>query len=132
MGDPEAESVLPRIENDLLELFVAISRGKLSDENILITSQHVSTVMLVSQGYPDKYEKGKIISLPDEMKEAIIFHAGTSLDQFSGNILTSGGRVLAVTAFGNDMKDALKKSYTGAEIIRFDGKYFRRDIGFDL
>lgn len=132
MGDPEAESVLPRIENDLVELFTAVSRQKLAGQTILTDQRYAATVMLVSKGYPGTYEKGKPIGGLDLHRECLVFHAGTRLDAGSGKVLSNGGRVIAVTSFGNNMKEALAKSYFHAGRIDFEGKYFRKDIGFDL
>ena len=132
LGDPEAESILPRINNDLLELFKAVAEKRLAKETISINPDYTATVMLVSKGYPDKYEKGKIISGENEIDDSLIFHAGTSFDPVSGNVLTNGGRVMAVTSFGGSMNEAIVKSNRNAEKIRFDGKNYRRDIGFDL
>ena len=132
LGDPEAESILPRINNDLLELFNAVAGKRLDRETIFVNPDFAATVMLVSQGYPDKYEKGKIISIDNNSDDSLLFHSGTVLDPLSGNILSNGGRVIAVTSLGDSMKHALEKSYRNAEKILFDGKNYRRDIGFDL
>ncbi len=132
LGDPEAESVLPRIRNDLLELFIAVGKQKLEDESILVDPRHAVTVMLVSKGYPDSYEKGKEIVGLDRTKESFVFHAGTTRDPSSGKILSTGGRVIAVSSVCNNTKQALSKSYANAETIDFEGKYYRKDIGFDL
>ena len=132
LGDPEAESILPRLNNDLLELFKAVAEKRLANETISINSDFTATVMLVSKGYPDKYERGKIISGENEIDDSLIFHAGTGFDPVSGNVLTNGGRVMAVTSFGGSLKEAIAKSNRNAEMIRFDGKNYRRDIGFDL
>jgi phosphoribosylamine--glycine ligase len=132
LGDPEAESILPRINNDLLELFIAIAEKRLAGETITVNPDFMATVMLVSRGYPDKYEKGKVITGEDGINESLIFHAGTIFDTDSGNILTNGGRVIAVTSPGGSLKEALSKSYLNAGKIRFEGKNYRRDIGFDL
>jgi phosphoribosylamine---glycine ligase len=132
LGDPEAESILPRINNDLLELFTAVAEKRLEKETILVNPDFVSTVMLVSGGYPDKYEKGKIISFNNKIDDSLLFHAGTSLDPSTGKILSNGGRVIAVTSFGDSLSQALEKSYCNAEKIMFEGKNYRRDIGFDL
>jgi phosphoribosylamine--glycine ligase len=132
MGDPEAESVIPRIQNDLVELFQAVSEQRLENIDILTDPRTAATVMLVSHGYPEKYEKGKIITGCDQVTTSIVFHAGTRMDAAGANILTNGGRVIAVTSFGNTMKDALLTSYQNTEKIHFEGKYFRNDIGFDL
>ncbi len=132
MGDPEAESVIPRLQNDLVDLFLAVSSQQLDKEVILKDPRFTGTVMLVSKGYPDKYEKGKVITVNEKIEGSIIFHAGTKTDTESGNTVTNGGRVMAVTSFGKSMKEALAVSYKNAEKIEFEGKYYRRDIGFDL
>ena len=132
MGDPEAESVIPRIQNDLVDLFLAVSSQHLEKEVILIDPRFTGTVMLVSKGYPDQYEKGKVITVQEMIKDSILFHAGTKTDAASGNIVTNGGRVIAVTSFGNSMKEALSASYRNATKIEFEGKQYRKDIGFDL
>ncbi|KPK88191.1 MAG: phosphoribosylamine--glycine ligase [Bacteroides sp. SM23_62_1] len=130
MGDPEAEVVLPRVSSDLLEMFIAVAERKLKRKKIEIDSRTVITVMLVSGGYPGKYEKGKEIHNLNDVKNSIIFHAGTAISE--GKIVTSGGRVLAVTSYGSDMMEALARTYRNADLINFEGKYCRRDIGFDL
>jgi phosphoribosylamine--glycine ligase len=130
MGDPEAEVVLPRIKSDLLDLLVAVGKKKLGGKDIEIDPQSVCTVMLVSGGYPGKYKKGEEIRGLEKESKSVVFHAGTRLE--NGKILTNGGRVLSVTSYGEDMSQALARSYITAERIEFDGKYFRRDIGFDL
>ena len=132
MGDPEAESVIPRIGNDLLELFKAVAEKRLENETIILNPGFTATVMLVSKGYPDNYEKGKLISGIDDVKESLIFHAGTVFSADHSSILTNGGRVLAVTSFGKSMEEALSRSNRNAKKIDFEGKYFRKDIGFDL
>jgi phosphoribosylamine--glycine ligase len=132
MGDPEAESVLPRLQNDLVSLFLAVANQTLEVENIKTDPQFTATVMLVSGGYPDQYEKGKVIRNEDLVTGSLVFHAGTSPGPAEGQTLTAGGRVIAVTSFGKTMKEALDQSYANAEKITFGGKYFRRDIGFDL
>jgi phosphoribosylamine--glycine ligase len=132
LGDPEAESILPRINNDLLELFLAVAEKRLAGECISVNPDFFATVMLVSKGYPDRYEKGKMITGEDQIDKSLIFHAGTSLDTATGNILTNGGRVIAVTSSGATLKEALFKSYLSAEKINFEGKNYRKDIGFDL
>jgi len=132
LGDPETESILPRIKNDLLELFLAVTEKRLEKETILVNPDFAATIMLVSKGYPDKYEKGKIISGENKIDDSLLFHAGTVYDPVSGEILSSGGRVITVTSLGDSMKHALEKSYRNAEKIMFDGKNYRRDIGFDL
>lgn len=132
MGDPEAESVIPRIKTDLLKLFTAVGKGTLAEEFIETDPRFATAVMLVSGGYPGSYEKGKAISGHEEINDSIIFHAGTSLDVESGKTLTNGGRVMAVTSFGNKLEDALRRSYVNASNISFEGKYYRRDLGNDL
>jgi phosphoribosylamine--glycine ligase len=130
MGDPETEVVMPRIKNDFLEVLVACGKGDLKSQKIITDERAVCTVMMVAGGYPGDYEKGKIITGFSKIKDSIIFHAGTKK---SGNeIITNGGRVLAVTSFGKDMADALKKSYKNIEVLEFEGRYWRRDIGGDL
>ena len=130
MGDPETEAVLPRIKSDLLDLFQAVGKGCLNQKTLELDPRFASTVMLVSGGYPERYEKGKRITGIDRVKESLVFHAGTKI---AGNeVHTNGGRVLAVTSFGDTMKEALNKSYDGAEKISYDAKYYRTDIGFDL
>ncbi len=130
MGDPETEVVMPRIKSDFLELLVATADNKLSEKSIEIDERTVSTVMLVSEGYPDAYEKEKEIRGISESKDVLIFHAGTKI--VNNKILTNGGRVIAVSAYGKDIKSALNKSYKKAEEIQFHGKNYRNDIGFDL
>ncbi len=136
MGDPESEVVLPRIKTDFVELMKATAEGHLAVTDIELDERIVSTVMLVSGGYPGSYEKGKEISGldqvngPDQDGGSVVFHAGTKAD--GDQVVTSGGRVIAVSSFGSSMKEALEASYRNAEKIDFDGKYYRRDIGFDL
>ena len=131
MGDPEAEVVLPRIKTDLLALMKATGKGKLNSEKIELDERTVSTVMLVSGGYPGKYEKGKLIKGYDDVEDSIVFHAGTKLNE-KAEVLTNGGRVIAISSFGKNMEEALEKSYSNAEKIEFEGKYYRGDIGFDI
>ena len=130
MGDPETEVVLPRLKTDLLDLLIAVKDGNLDSKTIEIDTQTFVTVMLVSGGYPGSYEKGKVITNLDKVEGSIAFHAGTGTKE--GNIVSSGGRVIAVTSSGNSMKEALAKSYKNADAISFEGKYCRNDIGFDL
>lgn len=130
MGDPETEAVLPRIKTDLVDLFEATYHQKLNDINIEIDERTAATVMLVSGGYPEDYEKGKEISGLENVDGSIVFHAGTKLE--NGKILTNGGRVLAVTSLDDNFKKALKKSYQNIEKISFDRMQYRGDIGFDL
>ncbi len=130
MGDPETEAVIPRIKNDLVELFDAVANVNLSEHTIQVDERTAVTVMLVSGGYPGDYEKGKIISGINSVEGNFVFHAGTS--EQNGNLVTSGGRVIAVTSLGNSIKDALQSAMKNAEAIQFEKKYFRRDIGKDL
>ncbi len=132
MGDPEAESVIPRIKSDLLDLFVGVADGSLKDKNLEIDNRYTAAIMLVSKGYPGSYEKGKEITGIDKITGSIIFHAGTKVDEDSEKILTNGGRVLAVTSFGDTMEEALKISYKNAELINFEGKFYRKDLGKDI
>ena len=130
MGDPETEVVLPRIKNDWVELMQATAAGRLNEVDLLVDPRSAVTVMLVSGGYPEAYEKGKEIQgLPTE-NESILFHAGTQLKE--GKVTTSGGRVMAVTSYGEDFSDALKTSYATITKITFDGMNYRKDLGFDL
>ena len=130
MGDPETEVVLPRLKTDLVELFLAIKNQSLNNVSIEIDQRAATTVMLVSGGYPEAYEKGKEITGVNAIEDSIVFHAGANL--LDGKIVTSGGRVMAVTSFGNSYKEAIKKSYQSIKNINFDKMYYRKDIGFDL
>lgn len=130
MGDPETEVVLPRIENDLVALFEAVANGNLAAVDLQVNPQTAGTIMMVSGGYPEDYEKGKIISGLDNVSGSIVFHAGTKMTE--NNVVTNGGRVLAITSFGNDIEEATKKSYQNINLISFDKMYFRKDIGLDL
>ena len=130
MGDPETEVVIPRIKSDLLHLFKGIGDGTFSEKDLHIDEDTAATIMLVSGGYPEKYEKGKVISGLDDIDGSIVFHAGTKQEE--GAVLTNGGRVLAITSFGKNIEDALSKSFANAEKINFEKKYYRKDIGFDL
>jgi len=130
LGDPESEVVLPRIKTDFVDLLKATANEKLSEVEIELDERTVSTVMLVSGGYPGSYEKGKEITGLDQVEGSVVFHAGTKPED--GKVLTSGGRVIAVSSYGASMKEALEASFKNAEKIQFEGKYFRSDIGFDL
>lgn len=130
MGDPETQVVLPRIKNDLGELLLAAAERRLSQIEIEIDDRSATTVVAVSGGYPEKYEKGKEITGLENVKGSTVFHAGTTIKE--GKTVTNGGRVLAVTSYGEDHRFALKQSYSQVEKINFDGIYFRGDIGFDL
>ncbi|MDC7995017.1 phosphoribosylamine--glycine ligase [Altibacter sp. HG106] len=130
MGDPETEVVLPRIQTDLVRLLEATYQQRLSEIDLQIDAQAATTVMLVSGGYPEAYEKGKEISGLAEVKNSLVFHAGTRLE--GAKAVTNGGRVLAVTSLDSDFRKALKKSYQNIESLHFDRMYYRTDIGFDL
>jgi phosphoribosylamine---glycine ligase len=132
MGDPEAEVVIPRIKSDLVDLLEHVANNTLHEATIEFDPRVAVSVMLVSKGYPEKYEKGKTIHGIGNAKNCVLFHAGTSTDIESNDIKTSGGRVIAITAFGTDMEAALQEAYENAEVIDFEGKYYRKDIGFDL
>ena len=131
MGDPETEVVIPLIESDFAELLSAVARQELGQAELKIRNEAAATVMMVSGGYPEKYEKGYAIHGLDEVEDAIVFHAGTRLSE-EGEVLTNGGRVLSVTALGSDFRQALEKSYKNVEKIRFTDSYYRKDLGFDL
>ena len=130
MGDPEAEVVMPRLKSDLVDLLEAVAEGRLGDQSVEVDPRACSTVMLVSGGYPGSYETGKPIRGLEPLTDVHIFHAGTT--QRGQAVITSGGRVLAVSAFGDSIRAAVQRSLRGAEQIDFEGKYFRRDIGQDL
>jgi phosphoribosylamine--glycine ligase len=130
MGDPETEVVLPRIQNDFLTILQAIHENRLDRIELEVDSQAAATIMAVSQGYPQAYEKGKEISGLETVSEKMIFHAGTTLKE--GKVFTSGGRVMAVTSFGQSHKEAIAKSYETLNKVCFEGINYRKDIGFDL
>jgi len=130
MGDPETEVVIPRVKNDLVTLFEAVGNDTLDQETLEIDQRAATTVMLVSGGYPEAYEKGKEITGFENIEDSLVFHAGTK--QENNKVLTNGGRVIAVTSYGDDYKEAIKKSYQNIEKLNFDTMYFRKDIGFDL
>ena len=130
MGDPETEVVMPRLKSDLVKLFKAVAIGNLDEVDLEIDDRSAATIMVVSGGYPEDYEKGKVISGLENITESMVFHAGTTVE--NGNVVSHGGRVLAVTSFGKDFEEAIKKSYQNIEKLRFDKMYYRKDIGFDL
>ena len=130
MGDPETEVVIPRIQSDLLNLFKGIADGMFTEKDFYVREDVATTVMLVSGGYPESYEKGYEMHGLEEVENSILFHAGTK--SIDNKIVTNGGRVIAVTSFGRDMESALSKSFESAERIVFDDKYYRKDIGADL
>lgn len=130
MGDPETEVVFPRVKNDFVELFKAIGSQTLDQHELEIDPRSATTIMAVSGGYPEAYQKGKTITGIDSVDGSVVFHAGTKV--VSKEVKTSGGRVLAVTSYGKDHKEALSKSYESLEKIDFEGMYYRKDLGFDL
>lgn len=130
LGDPETEVVLPRIQSDLVALFEAVAAEKLDHTTLEIDHRTATTVMMVSGGYPEDYEKGKTITGIDTIEDSLVFHAGTALK--NEEIVTNGGRVIAVTSYGNDFKEALQTSYKNVAKIDYEGKYYRKDLGFDL
>lgn len=130
MGDPETEVVMPRIKSDIVEVFKALHNGTLAETAFEIDERSAATIMMVSGGYPEDYQKGKVISGLNKVEDSIVFHAGTKDD--NGAVVTNGGRVLAVTSYGADYKEAIKKSYQNIDRLNFDKMYFRKDIGFDL
>jgi len=130
MGDPETEVVVPRLESDLVELFLAVANEKLDEFELKIDPRSATTVMLVSGGYPEDFEKGKVISGLEKVENSIVFHAGTKFD--NGNVVTNGGRVMAITSYGNSFQEALAQSYKNVAEISWENVYFRKDIGFDL
>ncbi len=131
MGDPETEVVMPRLQSDFVSHLASLFDGTLSEEKVEINPDYATTVMMVSGGYPEAYEKGKTMSGMDNTSNSLLYYAGAQEDA-SGNIVTSGGRVLAITSLAADMKQALDRSYQNADKVQFDKKHFRKDIGFDL
>tara|TARA_B110000914_G_scaffold30131_1_gene22837 strand:+ start:3483 stop:4754 length:1272 start_codon:yes stop_codon:yes gene_type:complete len=130
LGDPETEVIIPRIKSDLLNLLKGIGDGTFSEKDLNISEDTAATVMLVSKGYPEKYMKGYTITNFENCENSIVFHAGTK--KYNEETQTNGGRIMAITSLGKNIEDALKKSYKTAKDIHFEGKNYRRDIGFDL
>ena len=130
MGDPETEVVIPRLKSDLVKLFQAVANEKLDEMTLEIDERSATTIMIVSGGYPEEYDKGKIITGIENVQDSIVFHAGTKME--NGEIVSNGGRVLAITSFGDNFQEAIKKSYQNIDKLHFDKMYFRTDIGFDL
>jgi phosphoribosylamine--glycine ligase len=130
MGDPETESVMMRIESDLVDLLDGVAKGTLDEKELIISNKVAATVVMVAGGYPGEYLKDKIITGIENVRDSQVFHAGTYLD--GENIKTSGGRVLAITSLQDNMFDALQQATADASRIYYDGMYFRKDIGFDL
>lgn len=130
MGDPETEVVMPRLKSDLVAIFEAMHAQELEKITLEIDERAATTIMVVSGGYPEEYEKGHEITGIETITDSLVFHAGTKLD--NGTIVTNGGRVLAVTSYGNDFQEAIKKSYQSIAKLQFDKMYYRKDIGFDL
>ncbi|OCB77220.1 phosphoribosylamine--glycine ligase [Flavobacterium crassostreae] len=130
MGDPETEVVIPRLKTDLVSLFLAVSNQKLDEISLEIDPRSATTVMLVSGGYPENFEKGKRITGLENITDSIVFHAGTKLE--NQNVVTNGGRVMAITSYGDSFQEAIKKSYQNIDKLHFDKMNFRKDIGNDL
>ncbi len=130
LGDPESEVIIPRISSDLFDLLEGVAAGDLSERTLVTDDRFVTTVMLVSGGYPGSFEKGKVISGIDKTSDCVVFHAGTKID--GNKVVTSGGRVMAVSSWGRTMPEALRGSYRNTALISFENMYYRKDIGFDL
>jgi phosphoribosylamine--glycine ligase len=130
MGDPETESVMRRIDSDFVDLLLGVAEGNLNEKEIIISPKTAATVVMVAGGYPGEYLKNKVITGTENVRDSIVFHAGTSMD--GGDVITTGGRVLAITTVQDDMFSALQQATADASRIYYDGMYFRKDIGFDL
>jgi phosphoribosylamine--glycine ligase len=130
LGDPETEVIIPRIKSDLFDLLLGVATNDLASRKIEIDERTVTTVMMVSGGYPGDYEKGKVITGLENVKDSVVFHAGTNI--LGDSVVTAGGRVLSISSWGNSIGEALSTSYRNAELINYEGRYYRNDIGFDL
>ncbi|MBS1688979.1 MAG: phosphoribosylamine--glycine ligase, partial [Bacteroidetes bacterium] len=130
MGDPETEVVMPRLQNDLVEMILKMQEEKLNEVTVQHDPRAACTVMLVSEGYPGSYPKGRLMSGFGRVSDSILFHAGTV--QKDADVLTNGGRVIAVTSYGNTIKEALATSYANAAHIEYEGRYYRKDIGYEF
>lgn len=130
MGDPETEVVMPRLQNDLVEMILKMQEGKLNEVNVRHEPRAACTVMLVSEGYPGSYPKGKPMKGFADVQDSLLFHAGTA--QKDGDFVTNGGRVIAITSYGDTIKDALETSYKNAVLIEYEGRYYRKDIGYEF
>jgi phosphoribosylamine--glycine ligase len=130
MGDPETEVVIPRLKSDLVELFQAVANQTLDQVSLQIDERSATTIMVVSGGYPEDYDKGFEITGLEKIQDSIAFHAATKLE--NDKVVTNGGRVIAITSFGDNFQEAIKKSYQNIEKLHFDKMYYRKDIGFDL
>lgn len=130
LGDPETEVIIPRLQSDIVEWFLALENGNLNEQKCVVDPRYATTVMVVSGGYPNAYKKGMPIDGLENIQSCLVFHAGTAAEKHL--LKTNGGRVMTFTALDQDMESALQKSFAAADIIDFEGKYFRRDIGFDL
>lgn len=130
MGDPETEVVIPRLKNDIIDLFLKMDEGKLNEVTIEHDSRAAGAVMMVAGGYPGDYAKGKVMTGFDKVQGSMLFHAGTTTND--GDVVTNGGRVLAITSYGSDIKAALAKSYENAALIQYENKYYRKDIGWEF
>jgi len=130
MGDPETESVMRRIDSDFVDLLLGVAEGNLNEKEIIISPKTAATVVMVAGGYPGEYLKNKVITGTENVRDSIVFHAGTSMD--GNDVITTGGRVLAITTVQDDMFSALQQATADASRIYYDGMYFRKDIGFDL
>jgi len=130
MGDPETEVVIPRLKSDILDLFEGVASNTLSERDVQFDERSAATVMMVSGGYPEAYEKGQQIYGLNSVTDSIIFHAGTKAD--GPAVITNGGRVLTATSYGKDLPSALKRSYESLSKVEFENSYFRTDIGHDV